>query len=278
MSICYRPARPSRSSPSALNEPYRAVADVVVLPSSQAAPGHGVLPVNAYVVGARDPVLVDTGLPTERGDFLERLWSVVEPEDLASVFLTHEDHDHAGNLLAVLEAAPRARLVTNYVTVGKLLEAGTLPLDRIVVVNPGERVPGTDRELVVLRPPAYDSPGTVGLHDVRTGAVFTVDAFGTYLPELVERLEDVPEDDALAGLVDFNRANHPWTVLADAGRFAEGVADLARLQPSVLLSSHGVPAVDRVPALLEAMARLPGMKPYVPPDQDRFEQLKPEMG
>jgi flavorubredoxin len=234
--------------------------------------------VNAYVIGDRAPVLVDTGLPTERDDFLERLWSVVEPQDLSAVFLTHEDHDHAGNLLAVLEAAPRARLVANYVTVSKLLEAGTLPLDRIAVVNPGDRVPGVDRELVVLRPPAYDSPGTVALHDLRTRAVFTVDAFGTYLPELVDRLEDVPEDDALTGLVDFNRVNHPWTLLADARRFAEAVAAVGQLEPSVLLSSHGVPAVGRTPALLEAMARLPGMEPYVPPDQDRFEQLKPEMG
>jgi flavorubredoxin len=234
--------------------------------------------VNAYVIGDRDPVLVDTGLPTEGDDFLARLWSVVEPQDLSSVFLTHEDHDHAGNLLAVLEAAPRARLVTNYVTVSKLLEAGSLPLDRIVVVNPGERVPWTDRELVVLRPPAYDSPGTVGLHDVATGAVFTVDAFGTYLPELVDRLEDVPEDDALTGLVDFNRMNHPWTALADADRFGQAVAALGRLEPTMLLSSHGVPAVDRAPALLDAMARLPSMEPYVPPDQDRFEQLRPEMG
>ncbi len=230
------------------------------------------------MVGDRQPVLVDTGLPTECDDFLDRLWSLVEPEDLACVFLTHEDHDHAGNLLAVLEAAPQAPLVTNYVTVGKLLEAFTLPLDRIVVVNPGERVPGIDRELVVLRPPAYDSPGTVGLHDPRTGAVFTVDAFGTYLPDVVDRLEEVPEDDALAGLVDFNRVNHPWTALADVDRFGEAVAAVGRLQPHVLLSSHSAPAVERIPALLEAMAGLPAMAPYVPPDQDRFEDLKPEMG
>lgn len=230
------------------------------------------------MVGDRQRVLIDTGLPTEREDFLERVWSLVEPEDLACVFLTHEDHDHAGNLLAVLEAAPQSRLVTNYVTVGKLLEAVTLPLDRVVVVNPGERVPGIERELVVLRPPAYDSPGTVGLHDVRSGAVFTVDAFGTYLPDMVDRLEEVAEKDARAGLVDFNRVNHPWTALADEDRFGEAVAALGRLQPQILLSSHSAPAVERVPALLEAMADLPTMEPYVPPDQDRFEELKREMG
>lgn len=234
------------------------------------------LPVNAYLIGGR--ILVDTGLPIERDDFLERVWSLVEPDDLSCVVLTHEDHDHAGNLLAVLDAAPRARLVTNYVTLSKLLEAWTLPLDRVTVVNPGQRVPGVDRELVVLRPPAYDSPGTIGLHDLATDAVFTVDAFGTYLPESVERLEDVDEDDAVAGLVDFNRVNHPWTALADAERFAEAVAAVGRLQPRLLLSSHSAPTSDRVPALLDAMARLPTTEPYVPPDQDRFEELKPEMG
>ncbi|HEX2192621.1 MAG TPA: MBL fold metallo-hydrolase [Acidimicrobiales bacterium] len=233
---------------------------------------------NAFLIGDRAPVLVDTGLPTEREDFLERLWSLVEPEELTCVFLTHEDHDHAGNLLAVLDAAPRARLVANYVTVSKLLEAWTLPLDRVVVVNPGQRVPGIDRPLVALRPPAYDSPGTLGLHDGGTGAVLTVDAFGTYLPEVAERLEDVPEEDALAGLLDFNRVNHPWTVIADPDRFGASIASVAGLEPTVLLSSHGLPATERTPALLDAMARLPTMQPYVPPDQDRFEDLKPEMG
>ena len=68
-------------------------------------------------------MLVDTGLPSEREGFLDALWSLVRPEDLRWVFLTHEDRDHAGNLLQVLEAAPRSRLVTNYVTLSKLLEA-----------------------------------------------------------------------------------------------------------------------------------------------------------
>ena len=247
-----------------MQDPYRVIGDIHVLPSSQAAPGHGVQPVNAYLIGDDAPVLVDTGLAADREDLLDSLWSLLDPEELAWVFLTHEDADHAGNLTAVLEAAPGTRLVTNYTTVGKLLEASSLPLDRVVVVNPGQRLPGA-RELVVLRPPVYDSPGTIGLHDADTGAVFTVDAFGTYLPELVARLEDVPEQEAISGLVDFNRANHPWTALADSAKFDEALATVDRLGPSVLLSSHGVPATGRTQALIEAMATLPTMAPYVPP-------------
>lgn len=261
-----------------MENPYAVVGDVHVLPSSEAAPGYGVLPVNAYLIGGETPVLVDTGLASERERFFDGLWSLVEPDDLHWVFLTHEDADHAGNLLALLEQAPGTRLATNYVTVGKLLEASSLPLDRVTVVNPGERLPGVGRALVVLRPPVYDSPGTVGLHDAVTGAALTVDAFGTYLPELVDDLGDVPDGDAMCGFVDFNRANHPWTAMVDHAKFERSLDELRRLRPSLLLSSHGVPARGRTEALLEAMAGLPQMEPYVPPDQAEFEELKPEMG
>ena len=262
-----------------MNDPYAVVGDVHVLPSSEAAPGYGVLPANAYLIGGSDPVLVDTGLPYERDEFLETLWSLVDPTALRWVFLTHEDPDHAGNLLPVLEQASDARLITNYVTVSKLLEASpSLPLDRVVVVNPGQPFPGTERGLTVVRPPVYDAPGTIGLHDPVTGVVLTVDAFGTYLPELVEDLGDVAESDALSGFEDFNRANHPWTALVDQARFDRSLAALRRLEPTLLLSSHGVPARGRTEALLDAMARLPQLDPYVAPDQEQFEELKPEMG
>lgn len=260
-----------------MSSPYPAVGDLWVLGSSQLAPGHGVLPVNAYLFRCDAPVLVDTGLPTERDSFLEALWSLVPPAQLMAVVLTHEDADHAGNLFAVLEAAPQARLVTNYVTLAKLQEAASVPLDRVQVVNPGEFVPGTERRLTVVRPPVYDAPGTVGVHDRGTGAVLTVDAFGTYLPEPVEDLRDVAEADVLRGLVDFNRMNHPWTALAEQSRFDAAVAAVAELRPTLLLSSHGALVSDRTELLLEGLRSVPAMDPYVPPDQAAFEELEPEM-
>ena len=257
---------------------YRAVGDVHVLPSSQASAGHGVLPVNAYLVLGRGPLLVDTGLADEGEELLKSVRSLVDPEDLSGVFLTHEDADHAGNLLRFMEAAPNARLITNYVTVTKLLESTSVPLDRVVVVNPGQRVPGVDGNLVAIRPPVYDAPGTVGLYDGDTGAMFTVDAFGTYLPEMVEEVWDAGESEVMAGLFDFNRFNHPWVALADPARFLKELEDLRRLRPALLLSSHGVPTRHRIDSLFDAMARLPAMEPLVPPDQARFEELRPEMG
>ena len=261
-----------------MDEPYRVIGDIHALPSSQAAPGYGVLPVNAYLVRDKAPMLIDTGLSSDRESFLERLWDLVEPDDLRWIFLTHEDRDHAGNLLPVLEAAPQAQLVTNFVTVGKLLEAWPVPLDRVAVVNPGEWFSTSERELLVVRPPAYDASGTVGVWEPTTRALFTVDAFGTYLPELVPDLSDLPDEEVLAGLMTFNRANHPWTTLADRAKFTDALAALREAGPALLLSSHSVPSPGRTAALFEAMATLPDLEPFIAPAQSRCEELRGQMG
>lgn len=260
-----------------MHEPYSAVGDIHVLPSSQAAPGYGVLPVNAYLVRDTKAMLVDTGLASDRQKFLQFLWGLVEPGDLGWVFLTHEDRDHAGNLLAILEAAPQAQLVTNYVTVGKLMEAWPVPLDRVRVVNPGEWFSISERKLLVVRPPAYDASGTVGLWDPTTRALLTVDAFGAYLPDVVRDLNELPDEDVRAGLMTFNRANHPWTAMADGKKFRRALEVLRGAGPELLLSSHSVPAPGRTEALFEAMASLPHLEPFVAPNQSRFEELRGEM-
>ncbi len=56
--------------------------DVVALSDAAPIPGLGFLPVNAYVLHAQQPVLVDSGLPASRADFLEALWNQVDPADL----------------------------------------------------------------------------------------------------------------------------------------------------------------------------------------------------
>jgi glyoxylase-like metal-dependent hydrolase (beta-lactamase superfamily II) len=255
--------------------PSCAVGDIWVLASTQSAPGHGVLPVNAFLLRDDPAILIDTGLSSEADRFMDTVWSLVGRTELAAVFLTHEDADHAGNLLGVLDAAPEARLVTNYVTLGKLLERMTVPLDRVDVVNPGDRVPGTSRPLTVLRPPVYDAPGTMGLHDAATGAVVTVDAFGAYLPQPACDASEVAVEDLLSGLVTFNRVNHPWTAMADAGRFGAALDAVADLAPTVLLSSHAPPAGQAVRPLIDALRRLPELEEYIAPDQQAFELLKP---
>jgi len=46
---------------------------------------------------------VDTGAPSNRRQWLDDAWNLVEPDDVRWVFLTHDDPDHAGNLRQVME-------------------------------------------------------------------------------------------------------------------------------------------------------------------------------
>src|SRR5262252_8975008 len=93
---------------------YRPCQDVSVLGDYLEVPGLGILPVNAFVCHAAQPVVIDTGLGLPDRDFLAGLAEVIDPADIAWAWLTHPDRDHTGGLFALLEAAPRARVVTTF--------------------------------------------------------------------------------------------------------------------------------------------------------------------
>ena len=149
---------------------YQIADETVVLADSTEVPGLGHLPVNAFLLRGAEPLLVDTGLPTSRTEFLDHLWSLCDPKDLRWVWLTHPDRDHTGSLLQILEAAPQARLITTFLGLGILSLEHVIPPERAFLLNPGQSLDIGDRVLRAFRPPLYDNPATAGLIDQRTGA------------------------------------------------------------------------------------------------------------
>jgi hypothetical protein len=61
---------------------YKAIDGTWVLPSCVPVPGMGVIPVNAYLIKARVPVLVDTGLHADTEAFVATLRTLIDLEDL----------------------------------------------------------------------------------------------------------------------------------------------------------------------------------------------------
>src|SRR5690606_37782045 len=166
-------------------------ADTDLLPAYVPLPGLGVLPVNAYLFPAREPVLVDTGIAALRDGFLQALRDLIDPADLRWIWITHADADHVGNLRAVLAEAPRARIVTNYLGLGKL-SLQQMPLERTYLLNPGQSLDVGDRELLAHRPPVYDAPETQGVLDTRTRHAFSSDCFGAVLQSPAETASVIP--------------------------------------------------------------------------------------
>jgi len=66
--------------------------DVTVLNDPRPVAGVGYLPVNAFVLHAAEPAVVDTGLSSPGSGFQEALGSVLDPQDVRWIWLTHPDH------------------------------------------------------------------------------------------------------------------------------------------------------------------------------------------
>lgn len=236
-------------------------------------PGLGLLPVNAFVIRAAQPVLVDTGLAAQRDNFLQALGSVVDPAELRWIWVTHMDADHIGNLLAVLDAAPDARLVTTYLGMGKAGLMG-LPLERCYLVNPGQSLQVGDRELLAVKPPVYDAPETTGLLDRRSGMLISSDSFGALLQTPAEDASEIERNALREGMQLWASVDAPWLQVIDDSRFQASIDKLAALKPARLLSSHLPPAdsgmLDTLVVNLKAASAVPA---FVGPDQAQLELM-----
>ncbi len=156
--------------------------DVVALSAAVPGPDAMTLPVHAYCMLGQEPVLVDTGLSPLGEQFREALWRLVDPEDLRWIVVTHDDRDHTGSLRAILDQAPQATVVTNFISMVKIAEDWPLPMDRLRLVNSGDRLDIGDDVLDIFRPPTYDSPGTLAFHALRRNTCFSSDCLGAFVP------------------------------------------------------------------------------------------------
>jgi flavorubredoxin len=164
-------------------QPYQVAEETWVLPHLFPVPGAGNLYINSMIIRGREPILVDTGSPLVREDWLDRAWSIVDPADVRWIFISHDDGDHVGNLTQVLELCPEATVVASWMAFGHLQVGGRgVPPERCLIVADGDTFSAGDRTLLALRPPIYDSPSTRGLFDPVTGVLWGSDAFGGFVP------------------------------------------------------------------------------------------------
>jgi len=256
---------------------HRVGPDITVLNDPRPVSGVGFLPVNAFILHAAEPVVVDTGLSTPGSGFLDALGSVLDPADVRWIWLTHPDRDHTGGMFALLDAAPHARVVTNFVGLGILATERPLPIDRMYLLNPGQTLDVGDRVLQSFRPPLYDSPATVGFYDERSRAAFTSDCFGATLPSAdfagCAEIGDVPHDVLRAGQLQWATVDSPWVHIVDPDRYLATIDPLRAMNPDIILSGHLPPAVGRGPDFLDMLAQAPAADPYVGPDQRALEAL-----
>ncbi len=246
--------------------------DTVALSIDLPVAGYGVLPVNAFVIKGAEPVLIDTGLALARDEFLAALREAVDPKALKWIWLTHVDPDHMGNLAAVLDEAPNARLVTSFLGMAKL-DMYQLPVSRAFLLNLGQRLDLGDRHLLAVHPPVFDAPETTGALDSKTGALFSADCFGALLPQPADSAADVPAETLREGMLGWATVDAPWLRSVAPERFLDGLEAIGRLRPAAIFSSHAPPAHGMTDTLLRNLADAPAAPPFIGPDQAALERM-----
>jgi flavorubredoxin len=254
---------------------YAVAPDTFLIPTLAADPsGGGVFSANSLVIRGAEPVIVDTGCSLLREHWLATAFSVVDPADVRWVFISHDDHDHIGNLEAVLDLCPQATLVGSWAMTARLLGDLELPLHRMRWLDQGDTFDAGDRTLHLVRPPLFDSPATRGLYDPTTEVLWAVDTFGAMVQGNILEADDA-DPDLYAGTFDaMNTWNTPWLEWLDPARFAAHVDTTASLPLAAVASAHG--PVVRGARIADAFARTASLaaQPFLPtPGQAMLDEL-----
>ncbi|MCV2869893.1 MBL fold metallo-hydrolase [Defluviimonas sp. WL0002] len=220
------------------------------LPSWLPVPGLGALPINAFLLKGREPVLVDTGLAALSDAMVDRLSAEIDLVDLRWIWLSHTDADHIGNLDRILSLAPNASVVTNFLGAGKMGMMGKGNPERLRLLEPGEVFEVGGHRLHQVKPPYYDAPETMGFFDEADRVLFAADAFGALLPGSVDTIEEVPEESLREGLVAWSSVDAPWLAQIDRGSLGRMLRALDALEPAHVLSGH-LPVAHRLDTLTE---------------------------
>jgi hypothetical protein len=243
-----------------------------MLPASLPVPGLGALPVNAFLWKGPEPMLVDTGLAMLGEGFLAALGAEIAPADLRWIWLSHADPDHVGNLARLIEAAPRAEVVTTFLGMGKLGLAG-LDTGRVRLIDPHRPFEAGGRLFVPVRPPYYDAPETMGFYDPVDRVLFAADAFGALMPEIVPEIHALDEGTLRDGLVGWSAIDAPWLGRVDRAALGRTLAAIERLDPAAILSGHLPLARGGARRLTRIVAESYGRGTTAAPDALSMESL-----
>ena len=257
-------------------ETYEVAPETFVIPHSVPVPGVGQLPINAMVIRGEQPMLVDTLATVHRQDYLERAFELVDPEDVRWLFISHEDRDHSGSFAQVLERCPNAKVITNFLGLGKLSEEFQIPLDRVYFLNDGESMDIGDRTVTAIRPPLYDSSATRGLWDPKTEMYFSADCFGVGVREPTQFADELDATEFEDGFFWMNRANHVWFHSIRQEVLDTDAKKIADLNAKVMVSGHGPTIRNGIGSVCRSITRIGDMEPIHMPNQAEFERMLAE--
>ena len=172
----------------------------------------------SYLIRGSKPCLIETGTARSAPIVMAQLAKLgIDPDDLATIVVTHIHLDHAGGVGDLAKLFPRAQVAVHERGARHLADPAKLvasahrvfgeAMDRLfgdLLPTPAERLMvlgdtgiidlGDGRSLAAFHNPGHASHH-VGLVDSFTGDLYTGDAAGVYVPETAEVRPSTPPPD-----------------------------------------------------------------------------------
>lgn len=148
---------------------------------------------NAYLVRGKEKVaLLDTVDPSMTATLLEQLREIERVDYLIS---HHAEQDHSGSIPQVLQRYPQLQVVTTPKAKSLLSDHLSLPAERIITVEDGQRLDLGGRILRFLHTPWVHWPETMVSYLENERILFSCDFFGSHLAtsELYEEEDRIYE-------------------------------------------------------------------------------------
>jgi flavorubredoxin len=235
--------------------------------------------VNSLVITGREPVIVDTGTVGNRKQWLEDVFSLVDPKDVRWIYISHDDHDHTGNLAEVLELCQNATLISTWFQVERLVGDYSLPITRMRWVEDGEAFDAGDRLLSAIRPPVFDSPTTRGLYDSKSRVYWAADCFATPVLVPSENTAELDHEFWTQGFKTFQSAISPWHTMLDPVKYNRQIDRIAELDISAIVGAHApITTGKQIEDGIAMLRELPFMEPAQLPRQPVLEEILKSIG
>lgn len=136
------------------------------------------------------PLLFDSGSHIHKGQIMAELMDLLGDTTPGYVFLTHTELPHTGNIRAILQQWPSAKLVCSSGILPHVELPWWVTEDQIQYGYAGTEGTYGGRQISFLDGILKDQPGTHWMYDNVTGTLFTADAFGYLFPSSADPLFD----------------------------------------------------------------------------------------
>lgn len=135
---------------------------------------------NSYIIRGEKLALVETSHEKFRQLYIDTLNSLINPQDIDYIIVSHTEPDHSGLVKDVLKLAPQATVVGSKVAL-KFLEDLVHDPFKQQIVKSGDKIDlGNDHIIEFINAPNLHWPDTILSYDWKTGILYTCDVFGMH--------------------------------------------------------------------------------------------------